>query len=414
MYVLRGDALERIPEVASRRRRDELSPSVIPRAPGEGMGLKTPTIRNTPIPVAESTRQPQNISGRVTPTMTGGGMTSPDREGGKDGLRNPCPTVEAPRGREEASGTLGGGLRAEGRKSPERGGFSGDKKRQITILRDYVEALRKDRDRMEAKILNEHIHRVTEGGIQGSALEDLREETQREYAALLRKELQPTLEYFELINEELMEEIPLAEEDDPNFDYPATYDWKEGDYMWLLFKIQQHFAHREVWTRVFRYINRTQPLRRENHEQALVELTESWQELFDKSIRVKRAARRALEAAGQDKGAHPEKSYEEQPPTDTLIPPARPAWEEPNGAPGKKDIKGPQLPKKNGSTPGAYLSERSQAEARQSAVEAVRRITSSCSSLESSSRSERGGMDGGDWDPTYDGFALDGRGPELG
>ena len=188
MYVLRGDALERIPEVASRRRRDELSPSVIPRAPGEGMGLKTPTIRNTPIPVAESTRQPQNISGRVTPTMTGGGMTSPDREGGKDRLRNPCPTVEAPRGREEASGTLGGGLRAEGRKSPECGGFSGDKKRQITILRDYVEALRKDRDRMEAKILNEHIHRVTEGGIQGSALEDLREETQREYAALLRKE----------------------------------------------------------------------------------------------------------------------------------------------------------------------------------------------------------------------------------
>ena len=166
---------------------------------------------------------------------------------------------------------------------------------------------------MEAKLLNEHIHRVTEGGIQGIALEDLREETQREYAALLRKELQPTLEYFELINEELMEEIPLAEEDDPNFDYPATYDWKEGDYMWLLFKIQQHFAHREVWTRVFRYISHTQPLRKENHEQALVELTESWQELFDKSIRVKRIARRALEATGQDKGAHPEQSYEEQP-----------------------------------------------------------------------------------------------------
>ena len=65
---------------------------------------------------------------------------------------------------------------------------------KITILRDYVEVLRKDRDRMEAKLLNEHIHRVTEGGIQGSALEDLREETQRKYAALLRKELQPTLD----------------------------------------------------------------------------------------------------------------------------------------------------------------------------------------------------------------------------
>ena len=232
--------------------------------------------------------------------MTGAGTTPPDREGGRDGLRNPCPIVEVPRGREEDSGTLGGGPSAEGRKSPERGGFSGDRKRQITILRDYVEALRRDRDRMEAKILNEHIHRVIESGIQGSALEDLREETQREYAALLRKELQPTLEYFELINEELMEEIPLAEEDDPNFDYPATYDWKEGDYMWLLFKIQQHFAHREVWTRVYQYLSHTQPLHMENHEQALVGLTESWQELFDKSIQVKRVARRALEAAGHE------------------------------------------------------------------------------------------------------------------
>ena len=124
-------------------------------------------------------------------------------------------------------------------------------------------------------------------------------------------------------------------------------------------------------------------------------------------------ARRALEATGRDEGAHPERSYEEQPPTDTLIPPAQPAWEEPKGAYGKNSMKGPSLPKKNGSSPGAFLSERSQAEARQSAVEAVRRITSSCSSLESSSKSERGGMDGGDWDPTYDGFALGGRGPRA-
>ena len=113
------------------------------------------------------------------------------------------------------------------------------------------------------------------------------------------------------------------------------------------------------------------------------------------------------------KGRLPERSYEEQPPTDTLIPPAQPAWEEPKGAYGKKSMKGPSLSKKNGSSPGAFLSERSQAEARQSAVEVVRRITSSCSSLESSSKSERGGMDGGDWDPTYDGFTLDGRGPRA-
>ena len=178
-------------------------------------------------------------------------------------------------------------------------------------------------------------------GLHSSALEELREETQRKYAALLRKELQPTLEYFELINEELMEEIPLKEEDDPNFDYPKSHDWREGDYMWLLFKIQQHFAHRNVWNGIFSFVNRTQPLRRVSHEQAMVELTESWQELFDKSIRVKRRARRALEATGRDKGVYPRRGYEEQPPADTLIPPTIPAREEPRGMPEKKGTRGP-------------------------------------------------------------------------
>ena len=73
MYVLRGDTLERIPEVASRRRRDELSPSIVTRAPGERAGLRTPTIGSTPVPVAESTRQPQSTPGMATPTKTGEG-----------------------------------------------------------------------------------------------------------------------------------------------------------------------------------------------------------------------------------------------------------------------------------------------------------------------------------------------------
>ena len=215
MYVLRGDTLERIPEVASRRRRDELSPSVTPRVPGESAGLQTPAIRNTPVPVAESTQQPQSTPGSATLTMTGEGTTPPDREGEKDIPQNPRPATETPKGREEGRGTLEMGPRTEDWKSPECSGHSDDRKHQVTILRDYVEVLRKERNRLEAKLLNEHIHQVSVGGLHGSALEELREETQREYATLLRKELQPTLEYFELINEELMEEIPLKEEDDP-------------------------------------------------------------------------------------------------------------------------------------------------------------------------------------------------------
>ena len=207
-----------------------------------------------------------------------------------------------------------------------------------------------------------------------------------------------------------MEEIPLKEEDDPNFHYPTGYDWREGDYMWLLFKIQQHLTHREVWNRVFRFINRIQPLCRASHKHAMVELTQSWQELFDKSIWVKIIAWRALEATGRDKGVHPRRGYEEQSPADTLIPPTIPAREEPRGMPEKKGAKGPSLPKRKGSSPGAFPNVKLQAEACQAMVEAVHRITSSCSSLESSTKSEKRGMAGGDWDPTYDGFALDERG----
>ena len=90
-----------------------------------------------------------------------------------------------------------------------------------------------------------------------------------------------------------------------------------------------------------------------------------------------------------------------------------PAREEPRGMPEKKGAKGHSLPKRNGSSPGTFLNKKSQAEACQLVVEAVHRITSSYFSLESSSKSERGGMAGGDWDPKYNGFALDERGPQT-
>ena len=98
IYVLRGDTLERIPEVASRRRRDELSLSVTPRVPGESAGSWTPAIGNTPVPVAESTQQPQSTPGSATLTVIEEGMTPPDRKGEKDIPRDPRLATETPRG----------------------------------------------------------------------------------------------------------------------------------------------------------------------------------------------------------------------------------------------------------------------------------------------------------------------------
>ena len=141
-------------------------------------------------------------------------------------------------------------------------GDQSKKERQITLLRDHVSTLRRERDRKEATLLNQHIHRASAEHLRDDALEVLRDATLEEYEQLLERELQPTLDYFEQIDEELIEKIPLEEEEEPNFDYPRDYDWKEGDYMWLLFKIQRHLAHWEIWNGVYGFLGGTQPQRR--------------------------------------------------------------------------------------------------------------------------------------------------------
>ena len=104
------------------------------------------------MPVAESTRQPQNTPGSAALTMTGEGTTPPDREGEKDIPQDPRLATETPKGQEEGRGTLETGPRTEDRKLPGRSGHSDDRKRQVTILRDYVEVLRNEHDRLEAKL----------------------------------------------------------------------------------------------------------------------------------------------------------------------------------------------------------------------------------------------------------------------
>ena len=145
---------------------------------------------------------------------------------------------------------------------PDVPGDRNNKEQQIALLRDHVSALRRERDRREATLLNQHLHRVNTEHLQDDALEVLRDATLEEYDQLLEREMRPTLEYFELIDEELIDTVPLEEEEELNFDYPGDYDWKEGDYMWLLFKIQQHFVHREIWNGVYGFLERTQPHRR--------------------------------------------------------------------------------------------------------------------------------------------------------
>ena len=274
MYVMKGGLLERIPEIASRQRRGDTEITTPPQRPRRRVDPGTTEVRDTPVPVAESTRQNPHTPGSGTLRVDQEGLSFAGAAEGTQ-IRVPSPQAET-----VGPGTGDHPPQGEGReaRSPvpsDPAGNGGKRERQIALLRDHVDALRRERDRKEATLLNQHIYKVSKEQAQDDALEVIREATLEEYGQLLERELQPTLDYFELIDEQLINTIPLEEEEDLNFDYPGYYDWKEGDYMWLLFKIQQHFAHREIWNGVYGFLGRTQPQHRDKNRQAMLELTES-------------------------------------------------------------------------------------------------------------------------------------------
>ena len=397
IYVMKGNDLERIPEVASRQRREEpegLTPS---RGREGGVAVGTPEGLTAPVPVAESTRQnPQTPASQTLRADQEGlsfaglaEVTQIRRPNIQERAADPGADIPPARGGEQ------------GDRSPTPAGSVGkreEREQQVTLLRDHVSALRRERDRLEATLLNQHIAKTSAECLRDDALEVRREATLEEYEQLLERELQPTLDYFRLMDEELIERVPLDSEEEPNFDYPSDFDWKEGDYMWLLFKIQQHFAHREIWNAVYSFLGRTQPHRRARSRQAMIELTESWQQTFDKAIRVKRRARKYIdEGEGENRQGEPA----QLPPPDTLVPPNVPTLEKRKG-PSEGD-------RRDRRAQGVTSREQTKRDSREAAVEAVRKMTASNSSLESSAKSARGGRPGGDWDPTYDGFTPRGR-----
>ena len=125
----------------------------------------------------------------------------------------------------------------------------------------------------------------------------------------------------------------------------------------------------------------------------MIELTESWQDEFDKAIRVKRRAHRYL--GEEERGDQPGPTAE-QPPPDALVPPNVPAIDEPR--------RPPEEDHRKGRVKGPTSQEQTKADSREAAVEAVWKMTASDSSLESSVKSGREERPSGDWDPTYDGF----------
>ena len=77
IYVMKGDLLERVLEVASRQRREDAETSTPFRSQGRGVNTGTPEVQTTPVPVAESTRQNPHTPGSQTLRQTRRDYLSP-------------------------------------------------------------------------------------------------------------------------------------------------------------------------------------------------------------------------------------------------------------------------------------------------------------------------------------------------
>ena len=159
IYVMKGDLLERVPEVASCRRREDAETTTPFRSQERGRDTGTPEIQNTPVPVAESTRQNPHTPGSET--------LRADQEGLSFAGLAEVTQVQKPSPQADA---VGPGTDVHPSQGEEREGGSpaptnlignkSKKERQITLLWDHVSVLRRECDRKEATLLNQHIHRV--------------------------------------------------------------------------------------------------------------------------------------------------------------------------------------------------------------------------------------------------------------
>ena len=140
IYVMKGDLLERVPEVESRRRREDAEVSTPFRSQGRGGDMGTPEIRNTPVPIAESTRQNPHTPGRETPRADQEGLSYAGLAEVTQ-IRRPSPQAD----------TVGSGTDVPTSQGVEREsgppvptnliGDKSKKEQQITLLRDHVGAL---------------------------------------------------------------------------------------------------------------------------------------------------------------------------------------------------------------------------------------------------------------------------------
>ena len=293
MYACRGERLEVIPEMASHRPMEdhELSASknvpekedgrihppptrediIVGRSREQGGGRQTATgevgeVGRTPIPVAESTRQP--IIGVQSPWPTTEPMTNPPESPSVPREEKRPTIILTKKGRtnrtsppygggESEEPSAGEGGRGGGRPPPSKQGTdelqlpprapvildvteeqrqviaaARQKKRRAMWSRNCILRLRQDRDGMEENFVHVYETKAQDEYVSRAVLREVREVFVRRYTDVIHRISQAVQDFY--LNQEIDYEDELDFPPDDAVDlmkYPEGYPWTEGEYL---------------------------------------------------------------------------------------------------------------------------------------------------------------------------------------
>ena len=355
MYLSKGEHLMRIAETASHRpfqdhelsisrhvpEREHTELTSRPAGKSTGVGTEEKSLQSvtpiagvigevgrTPIPVAESTRQPPEreidtpgripggegyekgteplVMGQTKVEPTGRDVDSQRAKGVEWALPTPMESRRPPRegmlAQEKPSqgpGQLEEGTSRQEYPTPEQQLIEADKRHRrklATLARDHIVKLREERHELAQGWLEEYSMRAAAEKQKGHNLQALRAEYVHRYNRLLEREKQPHCDFFLNLSFEVEEELDFEEERPFDLsEYDQYFEWDEAEYLKLQFIAARHYASRGHWDDAYAYVLRTQPDNTADHKDTYNRNAQAWHYTNARINEIIQEAEQALE-----------------------------------------------------------------------------------------------------------------------
>ena len=358
MYACRGENLEVIPELASHRPLEDHELSVSKNVPEKEDGRPHPAstkgdmtkggpgglgggqqlvpgevgevgeVGRTPIPVAESTRQP--VMGVQSPWPTREPMTKPP-DSPRVSMEEKRPTIilskrdaTNPPVPPHTEGEKGGPPRplepGEAQLPPRTPVISSDPEERGQIIatarqrksravwsRNCILNLRQDRDGMEQNFIHVYEVKAQDENVSRAVLREVRDVFVQRYTDIMYKISQAVQEFY--LNQEIDYERELDFPADDPVDltnYPEGYEWTEGEYLRLRFAALHHESSWDHVNEAYTYMRRTRPSDMADMYDRYQQARGAWDTQMRGLQRVLQAAEGKLEERGRrDQWAQP-------------------------------------------------------------------------------------------------------------